>query len=142
MEKYKKVKNDKFNISAPTWNEKFKLLDESHYVSDIQDYFEYIFRIHEAVTDNASIRIHINKMKNRITFKIKTGYGPDLLTPETMKLLGSTKSKITEDENDKNVPRLEITEVVLIHCNILTTIISKIQESCIHLCLISQLVNY
>ena len=53
-------------------------------------------------------------MKNRITFKIKTGYDLDLLTPETMKLLGSTKIKITEDENDENVPRLEITEVVLI----------------------------
>ena len=53
-----------------------------------------------------------------ITFKIKTGYYLELLTPETMKLLGSTKSKITKDENGKNVPRLEITEVVLIHCNI------------------------
>ena len=53
-------------------------------------------------------------MKNRITFKIKTGYDLDLLTPETMKLLGSTKIQITEDENDENVPRLEITEVVLI----------------------------
>ena len=53
-----------------------------------------------------------------ITFKIKTGYYLELLTPETMKLLGSTKSKITKDKNGKNVPRLEITEVVLIHCNI------------------------
>ena len=51
-------------------------------------------------------------------FKIKTGYYLELLTPETMKLLGSTKSKITKDENGKNVPYLEITEVVLIHCNV------------------------
>ena len=49
---------------------------------------------------------------------MKTGYYLKLLTPETMKLLGGTKSKIIKDENSKNVSRLEITEVVLIHCNI------------------------
>ena len=62
--------------------------------------------------------IYVNKIENRITFKIKTGYYLELLTPETMKLLGSTKSKITKDENGENVPHLEITEVVLVHCNI------------------------
>ena len=67
---------------------------------------------------NPSIRIYVNKIENRITFKIKTGYYLDLLTPETMKLLGSTKSKITKDENGENVPHLEITEVILVHCNI------------------------
>ena len=51
-------------------------------------------------------------------FKIKTKYYLELLTPETMKLLGSTKRKITKDQNGENVPHLEITEVVLIHCNI------------------------
>ena len=64
--------------------------------------------------------IYVNKIENRITFKIKTGYYLELLTPETMKLLGSTKSKITKDENRGNVPHLEIAEVVLIHCNIVT----------------------
>ena len=53
-----------------------------------------------------------------ITFKIKNGYSLELLTPETMKLLGSTKNKITKDKNGENVPHLEITEVVLVHCNI------------------------
>ena len=57
-------------------------------------------------------------MENRITFKIKTEYYLELLTPETMKLLGSPKSKIIEDENGENVPHLEITEIVLMHCNI------------------------
>ena len=57
-------------------------------------------------------------MQNRITFKIKTGYYLELLTPEIMKLLGSTKSKITKNENGENVLNLEITEVVLIYCNI------------------------
>ena len=50
--------------------------------------------------------------------KIKARYYLKLLTPETMKLLGNTKSKITESENGENVPNLEITEVVLVHCNI------------------------
>ena len=54
-------------------------------------------------------------------FKIKTGYYLGLLTPETMKLLGSTKSKITKDKNGENVTYLEITEVVLIHCNVVNT---------------------
>ena len=62
--------------------------------------------------------IYINKIQNRITFKIKMGYHLELLTPETMKLLGSNKSKITKNKNGENVPRLEIAEVVLVHCNI------------------------
>ena len=56
--------------------------------------------------------IYKNKTENRIAFKIKTGYYLKPLTPETMKLLGSTKSKITKDENGEYVPYLEITEVV------------------------------
>ena len=54
-------------------------------------------------------------------FKIKIGYYLGLLTPETMKLLGSTKSKITKDKNGENVTYLEITEVVLVHCNVVNT---------------------
>ena len=53
-----------------------------------------------------------------MTFKIKNGYTLELLTPETMKLLGSTENEITKDKNGENVPHLEITEVVLVHCNI------------------------
>ena len=75
-------------------------------------------KIHETVTDNPSIRIYINKIENRITFEINTGCYFELLTPETVKLLGSTKSKITKDKNSENLPHLEITEVELIHCNI------------------------
>ena len=62
--------------------------------------------------------IYVNEIENSITFEINAKYYLDLLTPETMKLLGSTKSKITKDENGENMPHLEITEVVLIHCNI------------------------
>ena len=53
-----------------------------------------------------------------MTFKIKTGHHLKLLTPETMDLIGSTKSKITKNKNGENVPLLEITEVVLKHCNV------------------------
>ena len=53
-----------------------------------------------------------------VTFKIKNGYYLELLTPETMKLLGSTEIKITKDKNGENIPHLEIAELVLIRCNI------------------------
>ena len=68
--------------------------------------------------DEPSVQIYINKTENRITFKIKNGYSLELSTPETMELLGSTKNKITKDKNGENVPHLEITEVVLVYCNI------------------------
>ena len=70
----KSYKNNKFKISALTWNEEFELPDGSYSVSDIQDYFEYILKKHETVTGNPSTRIYINKIENRTAFKIKTGY--------------------------------------------------------------------
>ena len=73
---------------------------------------------HREKTVNCSIQICISKIENRVTFKIKTWYYLKLSTHETIKLLGSTKSKITKYENTENAPHLEITEVVLIHCNI------------------------
>ena len=111
-------KNNKFKISAPTWSDEFELPDGSYSISDIQDYFEYILKEHSESVDNSSIKIYVNKIKNRLTFKIKKGYYHELLTPETMKLLGSIKSKITEDKNGGNVPHLEIVEFVLIHCSL------------------------
>ena len=72
------------------WNDKFESLDGSYSVSDIQDYFEYIIKKHDTVTGNSPIRIYENKIENRIIFKIKTGFYLELLTPETMKLSGST----------------------------------------------------
>ena len=62
--------------------------------------------------------INVNKTENRITFQIKTGYNLEPLRNETMKLLGSTENKISKDKNGETLPHLEITEVVLIHCNI------------------------
>ena len=110
--------NNKLKISAPTWSDEFELPDGSYSVSDIQDYFEYIYKKHSENVDNPSIRIYVNKIENRITFKIKNGYFLGLLTPETMKLLGSTESKISKDKNGENVSHLEIVELVLAHFNL------------------------
>ena len=104
--------NNKFKISASTWNDKFELI-WLYSISNIQDYFEYILKKHAENTDKLSVQIYGNKIENRVKFKIKDGYSLELLTPETMKLLGSTKNKITKDKNGENVPHLEITEVVL-----------------------------
>ena len=111
-------KNNKFEISAPIWSDTFDLSDGSYSVADIQDYFEYILKKHSENVDNPSIKIFVSKIENRVTFKIKNGYYLELLTPETMKLLGITESKITKDKNGENVPHLEIVELVLIHYNI------------------------
>ena len=86
----KSYKNNKFKISVPTWTEEFELPDGSYSVSDIQDCFEYIFK-KQTVTDNPSRSIYINKVENRITFKIKTGYYFELLMPELIKLLEGLK---------------------------------------------------
>ena len=89
--------NNKFKIPASTWNDKLELPD-----------FEYILKRHGENTDNPSIRIYVNKIENKITFEIKTGYSLELLTPETMKLLGSTENKITKGKNSEKVLHLEI----------------------------------
>ena len=93
--------------------------DGSYSISDIQDHFEYILKKHGENVDNPSIKIYINNIENTITFKIKNGCYLELLTLETMKLLGSTESKITKDKNGENVPHLEFAELVLVHCNII-----------------------
>ena len=87
-------------------------------MSDFQDYFEYILEKHGEDTDEPSVQIYVNKIENRVIFKIKNGYSLELLTPETRKLLGSTENKIAQDKNGENVPHLEIMEVVLVLCNI------------------------
>ena len=70
--------------------------------------------------DKPSVLIYVYEIENRVIFKIKNGYSLELLTSETMKLLGSTENKITKNKNGENVPHLEITEVVLVHCNIVS----------------------
>ena len=85
--------NNIFKISAPTWDDEFKLPAGSYSVSDIEDYFEYIIKKQETIADNSPVQIYVNKIKNRIVFKIKTGYKLELLSKETMQLLGSSKKR-------------------------------------------------
>ena len=95
--------NNKFKISAPTWNDAFDLPDGSYSIEDIQDYFEFIIKKHETLTKNPPVEIYPNKIKNRIIFKIKTGYKLEPLSPETIKLLGSTKKDVDQDKNGEGV---------------------------------------
>ena len=114
----------------------------SYSILDIQGHFEYIIKKHGKKINNNNKplrRMFVNKIKNRTTFKIKTGFYIELVTPETMKLLRSSRSKITKDENGE-VPVSEITE--LVHCNIVNSNYQQIQEFRIHLFQISHLVNY
>ena len=128
--------NNKLKISTPTWNDKFELPDGSYSISDIQDYFEYILKKHGEDIDKPLAQIYVNKIENRVTFKIKNGYSFELLTPEATKLLGSTENEITKDKNGENRPHLKITEVVLVHCDV----VNKIQDYYIILFQINRLV--
>ena len=78
--------NNKLKISAPTWNDTFDLPDGSYWISYIQDYFEFIIKKHDTSAENPPIQIYLNKIKNRIIFKVKTGYKLELLSTQTMKL--------------------------------------------------------
>ena len=110
--------NKKFKISAPTWNDTFDLPDGLYNIPAIQNYIEYIIKKHETIAETVPISIYANNITNRVVFKIKTRYKLELLSKETMKLLGSTKDIIDADKNSENVPRLENVEVVLVHCNL------------------------
>ena len=93
MEKHKSsYHNNKFKISAPTWNDNFELPDGSYSASDI-------LGKHGEDIDEPSVHIYLNKIENRVTIKIKNGYSLELLTLETMELLGSIENKITKDKN-------------------------------------------
>ena len=110
--------NNKFKISAPTWNDTFDLPDGSYSIVDIQDNFQFIIKKLETLTKNLLIQIYPSNIKNRIVFKTKTGWKLELLTPETLKLLGSEKKDVDKDKNSENVPKLKSVEVFLVHCNL------------------------
>ena len=110
--------NNKFKISAPTWNDTFDLPDGSYLIADIQDYFEFIIKKHKTLTENPPVKIYPNKIKNRILFKIKAGYKLELLTPETMKLFGSAKKDVGKDKDGENISKQESVKAVLVHCNL------------------------
>ena len=81
-----KCKNNKYTLTATTWDETFDLPDGSYTIADIQDYFEFIIKKPETISSDESspVLIYSNKIKNRIVFKIKTGHRLELLTNETM----------------------------------------------------------
>ena len=110
--------NNKFKISAPTWNDEFDLPDGSYSVAYIQDDFKFIIKKQETLTENSPVQIYPNKIKNRIAFKVKTGYKLGPLSSETMKLLSSTKKDNNQDKDREDVPKLGSAEVVLVHCNL------------------------
>ena len=121
--------SNKFKISATTWNDIFDLPDGSYTVSNIQDYFEYIIKKHETIEDinNPPIIAYVDKIKNRIIFKIKTGYKLELLSKETMALLGNS-SNIGSDKDGELIPKL-------------VPIFNKHQKYCLLLYLIDNLVS-
>ena len=94
-------KNNKVKISGPTWNDEFDFPNGSYSISDIQDYFEFIIKKHETLTENPPIQIYPNKIKNRIVFKLKTGFKFELLSLKTMKILGSTKQDADKIKMEK-----------------------------------------
>ena len=104
--------NNKFKIAAPTWDEMFNLPDGSNNIPAIQNYFEYVIKKHETIAKTSPILIYAGKITNRVIFKIKTGYKLELLSKETMKLLGSTSSSVNADKDSESVPRLENVEVI------------------------------
>ena len=110
--------NNLFKISTPTWNETFDLTDGSYSITDIQDYFEFIIKNHETLTEDPAIKVYCNTIKNRIISKIKSGYKLEMLTPETMSLLGTTKKVVDQNKNVENIQNLESVEAVLVHCNL------------------------
>ena len=110
--------NNKFKISAPTLNHTFDLSDGSYSIENIQDYFKFIFKKHVTLTENPPVRVYPNKIKNRIVSKIKTGYKLELLSPETINLLGITKKYVDQDKDGEDVPKLESFEVALVHFNL------------------------
>ena len=114
--------NNKFKISALSWNDEFDLHDGSYCIADIQDYVEFIIKKHKTLAQNPPIQIYPNKIKNRIVFKVKTGYKLELLSPETMKLLGNAKKDVDQNKDGEDVPKLESAEVVLVHCNLVNNI--------------------
>ena len=126
---WKSVKSDynsnKFKISAPTWNDTFDVPDGSYSIAALQNYFEYIIKKHETIAENSPVLIYVNEINNRIVFKIKSGYKLELLSKETMKLLGSSVDIIDSDKNIALVPKLESVDLVLVHCNLVNNSYQK-----------------
>ena len=91
--------------------------DVPYSIADIQNYFEFLIKKHETLAGNPSVQIYPNEIKNRIVFKVKTGYELELSSSKTMKLLGSSKNDVDQDNDGEDIPKLESVKVVLVHFN-------------------------
>ena len=94
----KQYENNKHKIIALTWHDEFEVPDGSYSVSNIQDYVEYVTKKHETLIIVPSIHVYINRVNNRLLFKIKVGYKLELQTLKTMALFGSTEKIIGENQ--------------------------------------------
>ena len=130
--------NKKFKISGTKEGHKFELTERAYSVSDIQDYFKCIIKKHETLTDKSPFQIYVNKIQNRIAFKIKTGNSLEFSTL----LLWSAERKIAKNKNGENGLLLENNKVVLVHCKMSIISISAIQTLCVHLLQKSHSVSY
>ena len=92
--------------------------DGSYSIAALQNYFEYIIKKHETIANVSPVLIYVNELNNRIVFKIKSEYKLELLSKETMRLLGSSSDTTDGDKNSKLVPKLESVDLVLVHCNL------------------------
>ena len=113
--------NNKFRLSGPTWSEDVTIPDGSYEIFQIQNYFlDEGIKKHESnvkSTEQSPILIYANRILNRVSFRIKTDYKVELLTNETMRLLGDGPI-IATTKNGVNVPRLEIVRNVLVFYNL------------------------
>ena len=118
---WKNIKSDhnknKLKISAPTWSNTFDVPDGSYSIAALQNYFKYIIKKHETIADVSPVLIYVNEINNRIVFKVKSGHKLELLSKETMRLLGSMTNSINKDKNSKLVPQLESVDLLLVQCN-------------------------
>ena len=122
----------------------FDVPDGSYSIAALQNYFEYIIKKHETIADVSPVLIYLNEINNRIGFKIKSRYKLELLSKETMKLLGSSTDTIDGDKNSELVPKLESVDLVLVQCNLVNyqlTVINKCLKYYLHLYLIKSTFN-
>ena len=130
---------NKFKISASTCIDEFDLPDGSYSIADIQDYFEFIIKKHEILAENPHVQIYPHKIKNRIVFKVKTGFKLELLSSETMRLLGRWNKDVDQDKDREDLPKLKPDEVVLVHCNLVNNNYQQDQKHYLLLCQINNL---
>ena len=112
----------------PTCSDTFDVPDGSYSIAALQNYFEYIIKKHETIADISPVLIYVNEINNRIVSKIKSGYKLELLSKETMRLLGSLTDTIDGDKNSELVPKFKSVDLVLVHCNLVNNSYQQVSK--------------